>query len=783
MSSKTRTFFLSLTILAILVFSAVGPTTVYADDDDSSETPTADTSGCESDSDEEDTDTSACEGNSDEEVAEPQPTEMVVPIAEGGDQSQPTESVPSVVEETAPPADTGLLSQVPENTSVTVLNADGQAEPLATQDAAIAIASTTDPIWCPQGQPPVPTPGMNGCTPSFGNFTDLLNHLVANATTFQGAGTIFVEQGTYGGLESTIDFNAFNLSNISGSDLTVQGGWDSTPNPVDPATASTSNFTVPILIGSSATPWGGSLTINNIVITNPNLTGLTLYSQDNINLSNVVVENSANGDGAQLNAGVDVTIAKSHFLRNGMTGVRITAGGNVAIADSEFSNPFNQRRQIRGLDIASGGSVSLLNVLVNGNRRVGANITAAKRVTIGATSLGGTVFSETNALNGGVFYGYGLKVVTPDAIELSNVIANNNFLWGADLDAGGDVAIFNSIFNANSTSSPTFIDDTGLLVTSRGNVALNNVTANDNRLIGAVIDAVGTVTISNSTFSNTQGTTTSGTTTTFHGLGLEVVSSNNINLTNVTASNNYIFGAHLESGGEITVRGSFFNDNRTPSAADALGRGLEMISVGNASIATTMLDNNQTFGAFIQAGGPHVFLDLLTATRNGTDGVQVQAVCTHLNGGTYTGNGQYGLNLTTSALDLVVMPTFGGNTGGDISPATPAICPPVIIITPPLNAGNPVSTNSPQGSTSGGNAANLQQSVSYAPVAQHSGGAITAPFGPTLNSLFGITRENIGNGVVTSIFVGQYVYVYTVYQDDSSIDNLQIILLSPAPLP
>ena len=266
-----------------------------------------------------------------------------------------------------------------------------------------------------------------------------MTFLAANATTYQGAGTIYVEQGTYGGGEPVIDFNVYNLSNISSSDLTMQGGWDGTANPVDPATASTSNFTVPIIIGSSTNPWVGSLTINNLVITGSDQTGLTLYSLNNINVSNVEITQSVNGGGAELNAGRDVTISNSKFLRNNTIGARIQAGGNVAVTNSDFSNPFNQRRQITGLDITSSGSVSLFNVLANGNRRRGADINALGRVTIGSSQ-----FSETNGLNGGVFYGYGLRVVTPDAIDLANVIANNNFLWGADLDAGGDVAIIDS---------------------------------------------------------------------------------------------------------------------------------------------------------------------------------------------------------------------------------------------------------------------------------------------------------------------------------------------------
>jgi hypothetical protein len=795
MFGKIRTTLFSLTVIAVLIFSAIGPTIVYADDGTPPDATAPHTIDSNDDADKDNAD--KCDSNnkegknkdkkgkknksggkhsnkcnSDEETADANGSEgdsgtadSATDVSGGGDSSQ---------EASTAPAD--LLSQVPENTSVTVLNADGQPEPLVTQAAADAIATTTDPIWCPQGV--VPNPGLNNCTPSFSSFTLLLSFLAANAATYTGAGTIYVEQGTYGGGESVIDFNAYNLSNISSSDLTVQGGWDTTPNPVDPATASTSNFSVPIIIGSSTNPWGGSLTLNNIQILSPQNTGITLYSQNNINLGYVTVENSASGDGAVLNAGANVTVNKSHFLRNNMAGARITAGLNVAVADSEFSNPFNQRRQITGLEITSGGSTSLANVLAIGNRRRGVDIAAGGAVTIGGDT--GSVFSETNGLNGGVFYGFGLQVITPDVIQLTNVTANNNFLWGALLDAGGDVAISNSFFNANSTDSPTFIDDTGLIVISGGDVALSGVTANDNRLIGAVIDAAGTVLVNDSNFLNNQGTTTaSDGTTTLHGLGLQVSAGNIVSLNNVTASGNSLFGAYLESSaGEVIVNNSTFSNNGTVDTPAPYGSGLEIVSAGNASIANTILDNNQTYGASIQAG-PHVFLDLLTTTNNGTDGVQVQAACTHLNGGTYSGNAQYGLNLTTSALDLVAMPAFANNTAGDIFPATPATCPPVVIITPPLLPG---STSSPQGSVTNGNSSD-QQTVSF--IANTGNGVSgTSLINLSLNGMFGITREATADAVVTSIFVGNYVYVYTIYNVDAepSLDNLQIIALSPAPV-
>jgi hypothetical protein len=797
MLGKTRTSLLSLAVIAVLIFSAIGPTIVYADDDQPPDTTTSEAIDGDHESDSSnagqcDSDKGHADKKSKKNKSRAKNSSECSPDGpaadtSGGDSteeaaSQPAEAAAPVAEEAAPPADPNLLTAIPENTSVTVLNAYGEAEPLATQDAASAIASTTDPIWCPAGMPP--TPEQNGCTRSFPNFTELLNFLSANAIT--GAGTIYVEQGAYGGTESVIDFNAFNLSNISGFDLTVQGGWDTAnPNPIDPAAASTSNFTVPILIGSSSNPWGGSLTINNIVITGAQ-SGFTLYSQESISLSYVQVTDSVTGDGALLDAVADVNISNSKFLRNNTAGARIRAGGNVAIETSEFSNTFNQRRQITGLEIVSGGSVSLADVLAVGNRRRGADITAGGRVTIGG--INGSVFSETNGLNGGVFYGFGLQVITPDAIDLANVTANNNFLWGALLDAGGDVSILASVFNNNSTESLTFIDDTGLIVISDGDVVLTDVTATGNRLIGAAIDAAGQVTVTSSNFSNNQGTTTAADGTTLnHGLGLQVVSLSNVFLNGVTASNNHLFGAHVESGGEVAVSNSFFSDDGTGAAGLSQLSGLEIISAGNATVASTVLDGNQTYGSAIQAG-EHAFLNLVTATNNGTDGVQVTVACTHLTGGTYSGNGQYGLNLTTSALDLALMPTFGppNNVLGDIFPAIPPTCPPAVIINPPAissNLGNPVGTSSQQGSSSNSGASNLLQAGS---LISNTGNGVsgTALVGLSLNGTFGITRDVTADAVVTSIFVGNYVYVYTIYNVDAepSLDNLQIMVLSPAPL-
>src|SRR5215212_2206875 len=621
MSIKVRSSLLSLVIIAVLIFSAIGPTIVYADGGTATDTPPTETTtnDCASDgasgecpteapvvdtaatpeavATEVATDTGTEATATDEPTAdgsEPNAEATAVPATEEAapateeaapateEAAAPAESAPATEEATTPteatPAeDTTVLNDVPANTTVQVVNADGQSEPLATQAAAEAIATTSDPIWCPAGQAPVP--GANGCTQSFTSFTALLTFLSGNAT-YQGAGTIYVQQGAYQGGESTVDFNNYNLSNISGADLTITGGWNTSTNTTDPAATSTFNNTA-IVIGSSANPWGGSLSINNLDLnfnpTGQSGTGLTLYSQNDINITNVSVMNSATGAGAELNSGGNVTVNNSKFDRNKTAGAIIRATGNVAVRDSSFSNPTNGRRQITGLDIVSDGSVSLFNVLANTNREAGATINAGGRVSIGSS-----FFSDTKAMQGSNFIGYGLQVVTPDAIDLDTVTANDNFLWGASLNAGGNVTINNSIFNANTTASPGFIDDTGLLVTSGGSVSINNSQASDNRLIGATVNATGDVSINNSTFTNNNGVTLdSAGTPTFHGYGLQVVTPGSIFINTVTASNNTLFGAHLDAGVDVFVSNSDFSNQTSGSATDQTGRGLEISSGGN----------------------------------------------------------------------------------------------------------------------------------------------------------------------------------------------------------
>lgn len=585
MTKTIRAFFLSLTILAFLLFSTVGTTVVYADD--GSGTPEAET-------------TSTDEGQPAETEAGDE-----TPVAEG--EQPPAEETQPMEEPVAEETLQTILEQVPENTTVTVLNAEGDALPLVSQESANAIASAYDPIWCPAGQ--VPTPGENGCTQSFSSFDELLTFLQANEgdAAYQQAGTIYIQQGAYMGGESSIDFNNYNFNQINNYDLTLQGGWDTSFDPgVNPTPTYTSTtFNVPIIIGSSSNPWAGSLTINNISISNVSgQAGLTLYSNSNIGLNQVEVTNSQSG--ADLNAGADVVINNSTFNQNRNGGADITAGGGVYVNFSHFDNNGSKKTDGYGLNIVSGGETSLYYMSANNNEIFGANVAAGGPVTIDASFFNGNLSTQYGTITGG----YGLSVVSQGDITVDlgavpgeGIEANGNYFFGAYLE-GVNVYVAQSAFNNNGSGNVENPIGRGLEVVSTGTVTLISLEANNNQLFGAnvQVNGAGAVTVTNSVFNSNQGYAYMDGWI-YNGYGLQVTTDGDIVLNGVTANDNYLFGARLE-GANVQVANSFFNENDSDWSEHVIGFGLEVVSTGAVTLAGVEANNNQRFGANIQATGP-----------------------------------------------------------------------------------------------------------------------------------------------------------------------------------
>jgi hypothetical protein len=596
MYNHLKLFLLSFTIIAVLVFSGFGtPARVLADGD----TP-------------------------------PQSTETAPPVGDGSDPSVVTETqlpatdeLPVVTETTLPAEqdptagietpvpDNGpveeanpapessvsdtqtvpLLEQLPDNTTVTVMDENGAVLPLTTQASSDAIASTYDPIWCPEGQSP--TPGQNGCTGSFNSFNALLTFLKANETnaTYQQAGTIYIQQGQYLGGESSVNFNNYNFNVLKNYNLTLHGGWDTSDNSTD--AADTTQFNAPITIGSSTNPWIGSLTLYNMNISNvAGQTGLVLNTQGNISLNNVEVSSSLNG--ALLTAGGNVTVSDSNFDRNKNAGADINAGGNVQISSTSFNgNGSSSGNTGKGLEISNAKTVSLASVSANNNQVFGANISASGAVAVNDSFFAGNTSYTYHCKSKEATGGYGLQVVTADDISLDGVTASDNFLFGGHL-AGNNVQVLNSSFNSNGSGSAGTPTGYGLKIEGSGMVYLDTIQANQNQLYGANIQTKDTVSILNSFFDGNQSYTYSCKGKKVNqGYGLQVVTTGTAVLSTVSASNNSQFGAILNGDNVVVYQGTFDNNEK----------GLKVQSTGNVALSNVDASLNQAFGADVAAAG------------------------------------------------------------------------------------------------------------------------------------------------------------------------------------
>ncbi len=220
-----------------------------------------------------------------------------------------------------------------------------------------------------------------------------------------------------------------------------------------------------------------------------------------------------------------------------------------------------------------------------------------------------------------------------------------------------------------------------------------------------------------------------------------------------------LFGGQLTAGGEVSVSNSNFSDTSTDPGQSAMGKGLDIVSTGNASLANVVLNHNQTDGADVKAGGD-IFLDVVTATNNGTDGVAVQNSCTHVFGGEYSGNGQYGLNLGNSALDLESPAAMLNNGAGDIFPAVPAVCSSAVSSTPTGNSQGPAvgSSGVISGAATNGNEYRF---VGY--FASNTSGPDISSVDISLNSF--LASNTVGGASfdpsIDGPFTGRYAYVHS----------------------
>jgi hypothetical protein len=263
------------------------------------------------------------------------------PIVDGTE-AAPSSDEAGSIEEEEEPAETeiaALLEEVPENSTVVVLNEEGEAVPLASQEAA-EIVQIADPIWCPESAVPPITAGTQGCTTAYTSINLLLENMNEDVDVWSADyaqnGVIYLDATPITSAVTITDDAYANLfSNFSIYNLTLQGGWDTSTGTLSGQTV----FNGPnafLQIGTSDNPWSGSVTLNNITIFDSQAANASLevYSSGEVTLTDVVVLGSGTGqDGISISAS-DANLTNVRAEWADKHGISITAteeGGTVTL--------------------------------------------------------------------------------------------------------------------------------------------------------------------------------------------------------------------------------------------------------------------------------------------------------------------------------------------------------------------------------------------------------------------------------------------------------------------
>ncbi|MFN8410900.1 MAG: hypothetical protein U0Z26_00795 [Anaerolineales bacterium] len=367
---------------------------------------------------------------------------------------------------------------------------------------------------------------------------------------------------------------------------------------------------------NAATPM--AVTLTNLTASS-NTYGITVQSLGLITATDLTANNNSNG-----------VSGYGASLRNDYAGA--TAGVTLKGTNIFFSNKYS------GLEVYSKGAVSLNNIQSVNNGGYGTFIENDYATPQPVTLTGSNVFKfNVNT---------GLYIRSLGQITASNVTSNSNSI-GADLDnqlssiSSGITLTGVNYFNSNSYY--------GLVIKSAGAVALNNINANDNGVVGSAHGLF----VDNTFGTLFKGVTLTGTNV-FNGNkdnGLYIKSEGIISLSNITANGNHgAYGAYIDntfSGTSapktVTLTGfNIFKNNEY--------QGLTILSHG----AITVNNITASVNGFSGFGFGGVILD--------NDSASVPANVTIAGTNLFEGNKDTGLKITTLGSILTNNITITGTT-------------------------------------------------------------------------------------------------------------------------
>lgn len=609
---------------------------------------------------------------------------------------QPEPTVDSVSEEESQPV-AEILEQLPEDTTLVVLDEEGQAVSLATQEAEDAVL-LADPRWCPASAVP-----PAGCSPYFSSFLDLIAWLDTNDPGLGKAGTIWIDAAYDSSVNdpTATDFilNGGDLPTMAKYALTINGGW--LPNASFGGSAISTTDLSEINVPFKIINWNAPVTIKNIIVTGASGADYALEvgtTAGLITVTNVDVSNN------------NTTLGGANLSNN----LAPTTSPGVTVNDSNFND-----NNGNGLEVNTKGAINLKNVNVNGNSENGAFLVNTFATTAQAVNLTGTNSFKYNGFDG-------LKVFSKGVITLNYITASYNGENGVYLD--NCAMDFGSGFCTNTFASAVTIKGynyfsnnglDGLRVFSNGVITVSNITANNNGTGSSSLDRENVNTdydaFGKGVYLDNSGATTVPTTkrgvvvngTNFFNNnisnGLFIISDGLITIANITAHENqcdeiaedgstYCAGVYLYSNGGITQTGYI-------NVADNLKDGLRIISYNTSTTLTTLYadgngrdgihfdgsgsplpanitinglnfsNNNTEFGFWVTTNGA-VTLNNLVAKTNGNAGLfvdntlAVSAKSVVLKGtNIFQDNGDTGLTITSRGAISTSSITSVGNAG------------------------------------------------------------------------------------------------------------------------
>ena len=274
-----------------------------------------------------------------------------------------------------------LVPSTPEDVSVVVLDENGDALPLATQEAADILA-VPDPQFCPAGL----SFGDLGCGP----VRETIGDAIADAKAADVAGTVFVEAGTYVEDVSILLFtNDLTLVGLMGSGSTfIDGFLLIEENTADIGVHGFSIFDPDGGVAVDANNNAGTLTLADVVASNGGDDGIVVTGDDGHEGDVVLVDVVANG--------------------NGGNGAGVFAQGSVDVRSSSFDD----NSEI-GLLVVSSEGVTLEHVDANNNGDAGVVVDAEGNISVYGGDFEGNYFS-------------GLALFSDARVRVKKVGATNN---------------------------------------------------------------------------------------------------------------------------------------------------------------------------------------------------------------------------------------------------------------------------------------------------------------------------------------------------------------------